>query len=128
MNTVSTTGDVLTKCTQHSELTVALHLLRRRLEKNITSTTYYGIGCSKASCARCDGYLRRLNSYGPRGATFVHHHSLHDDGKRSEGWLLPEAIPGYETVNERVLYDIGAEVEEFLHNCIADFGGRILQA
>lgn len=50
-----------------------------------------------------------LNSYGPSGATDVYH-AFH--GKRTEDWLLPKPLPGYENVNDRVLDKIGAQIEE----------------
>lgn len=101
-------GDVLTRCTQHCELTVALYLLQRRIDEGISAKRSYGIGCSEASCVWCDSYLRMLNSFGPSGATVVYH-GFH--GQRTPGWLLPKALPGYESVNDHVLDDIGAEVD-----------------
>lgn len=90
---------------QHCELTVAKHLLQ---VKTATRSLLdpIEIGCSKASCFWCNLYLTELNRILPGGAITSATH-----GNLCDGWMMPQALPGYETVNTAVLDYIGREVE-----------------
>ena len=90
---------------QHCELTVAKHLLRVKTAKG-SLLSPIEIGCSKASCFWCDLYLKELNRILPGGAITSATH-----GNLCDGWMMPQALPGYETVNIEVLDYIGRQVE-----------------
>lgn len=77
--------------------------------RTYSNATSFGIGCSKASCVRCGGYVKTSNHNDLLEATFVHH-LLHDKG--TECWLSPEPLPSYGNAIDHLLDDIGAEMEK----------------
>ena len=91
---------------QHCELTVAKYLLR--LKTAITLPKPIEIGCSKASCFWCDLYLKALNKLLPISGGAI---TRATHGNLCDGWMMPQALPGYEIVNIEVLDYIGYQVQ-----------------
>ena len=90
------------QCSQHCELTLALHLAERFTAQKVSCPIK--IGCSKASCYWCHVYILELNKTlsNNKVITFATH------GKRVKGWLLPR---GHDKVADIVLQHVGNEVE-----------------
>ncbi|KAL2053374.1 hypothetical protein ABVK25_006368 [Lepraria finkii] len=100
-------GKIKILFSQHCELTVANYLLRlKTATKSLLGPIE--IGCSKASCFWCDLYLTELNDILPKYGRVINR-ATH--GNLCNGWMMPQALPGYENVNREVLDCIGRQVE-----------------
>jgi hypothetical protein len=73
--------------TQHCEITLALHMLKRTQQK--LRNTKIEIGVSKACCEWCCEYLNLLASAYTRHSISVR--ASH--GKQPDGWMIPPSSP-----------------------------------
>ncbi|KAL8904665.1 MAG: hypothetical protein Q9207_003114 [Kuettlingeria erythrocarpa] len=97
---------------QHCELTVALHLRQRKVERGFPGP-FIEVGCNKASCFYCATYIRTFNAWctETRQGHRIVVRREHD--KCIDGWVMPSS--GFQEVTRRVLNTIGSTMQSIVY-------------
>lgn len=85
---VPLTGKKKVRFSQHCEITLALEMLRRYVQRQL-SKNRIEIGVSKACCSWCIDYLNLLAAEFPEYPVLVRV----SHGKQPDGWLMPPSGP-----------------------------------
>ncbi len=96
---------------QHCELTVALHLRQRKVERGFPGP-FIEVGYNKASCFYCATYIRTFNDWCTE--TRQDHRIVvrREHYKHVDGWVMPSSGP--QEVTRRVLSTIGSTMQEIV--------------
>src|SRR5271154_5555600 len=88
-------GKKVVKFTQHCEITLALHMIKRSQLRFTNSKIE--IGVSKACCEWCCEYLNLLASAYPQHSILVR--ASH--GKQPDGWMMPP--DGHKSIAQQMI-------------------------